>query len=265
MTSVLITIKRNELESAIQDLARNPRVILKDLPKDHPLTEAVKLVKLAATILKGNRYSILLDILDKQERPTILIPDSASAFLFGSYQDCYGDVERHCSPLAIGSIERSESDNTTCEAQVWVIRTVGDKKYYSAVTRQDSNQAYVFVDSRFLGFTPHEIELLKKSGVEYVMVLNTEHSRHETLMPMTYLDACPILSTKGSNVELSFDNYPGSSYVTETKDYIVPVENNKSEEPSNNLYIGLAVLVVIIALIVGFFMGRANISNSLSE
>lgn len=260
MSTVLITIKRDELESAIKDLARNHKIILGDLAEDHSLKKAANLVKLAVTILKGNRYSVLLDIIDQQERPTSLIPNSAGALLFGSYQDCYGDVDRHCSPLAIGSIERSENDNTTCSAQVWVIRTINDRKYYSAITRQDSNQGYVFVDTRFLGFTPHEIELFKNSGLEYVMVLNTENSRHETLMPMTYLDACPILSTKGANVTLSFPDFPGSSYVSQNKEYIVQVEEKSTDKKENMLYIGVAIFLFIIALIVGYFMGSNKAS-----
>ena len=145
MSSTIITVKREELETAIRDLAMNHRVILKDLPPEHPLIKAANIVKLSVSILQNNQYNIILDILDEQSRPTSLIPDSAGALLFGSYQDCYGDVDRHCSPLSIGSIKRNEDNLVSCSAQVWVFRTEDDRKYYSAITQRDSNQAYVFV------------------------------------------------------------------------------------------------------------------------
>lgn len=266
MSSVLITVKREELETAIRDLALNHRVILKDLPIDHPLTKAANIVKLAVTILENNRYGILLDILDEQPRPTSLIPDSSGAFLFGSYQDCYGEVDRHCSPLAIGSIRRNDDNLTACLAQVWVFRTENDRKYYSAITHRDSKQAYVFVDTIFQGFTPHEIELLKKSGVEYVQVFNTDHSRHETVMPMTSIDACPIHSLKGSNsgilLSSNLTEYPGSSYNSENKEYIIPQQTEDKSEYSSTYIIMICAVLVIVALFIGIMVGRSNYTKS---
>ena len=97
--------------------------------------------------------------------------------------------------------------------------------------------------------------------MEYVQVFNTDHSRHETLMPMTNIDACPIHSIKGSNNNILSQTdsleYPGSTYASENKKYQVPATEEDGDEKSYNLIIiGVSVILVFLALIVGIFVGE---------
>ena len=79
-----------------------------------------------ALLYDTEHYPMLVSILDSLKKGNIG-PDTVGGFLFGCFQDSYGDVvNKYCSPVCISGIQPSKADVVKCEAQVWVVDSLCD-------------------------------------------------------------------------------------------------------------------------------------------
>ena len=93
----VVMVNIQKLNEAITLLANNSYVELDKISPESELAQAFDLVKIGMTILFETDYDIFLSLIEKQPRPTRIYPGTAGAFLFGSYTQCYGDVDKYCS------------------------------------------------------------------------------------------------------------------------------------------------------------------------
>lgn len=135
-------------------------------------------------------------ILLNQFRPTIIKVGTVGSFLFGCFQNFYGDMHKICSPLCIGNLSISSDDD--CEYQVWIQDPIGE---YKAITTNSNNHAYVYTNEEPLLFSTHAITKFREAGIKYVQVFSTKDSKHQIrtkIRPISQLplhDSLPIQTT----------------------------------------------------------------------
>ena len=99
---------------------------------------------------------------------------TVGAFLFGCRQSSYGDINRECSPLCIGSLPNS-MEVETCDNQVWILKKDG----LSIVENENfSNNAVIYTNDNFDGMSSAEISTLKNNYVSNISMYTTEKSKH---------------------------------------------------------------------------------------
>jgi len=198
------------MEEAIQFLANHY-----DYSVNDPLVEN------AYKFVKENEKNVnpqeIVNILNRQYRPTSLKIGTVGAFLWGSNQNYYGAVNKACSAFTNNSLLRNINEN--CQYQIW-----NYNKTLELLENNSNSKAYVYVNSDWQGFQNLDIDILKNSGVEYVSVIKTENSKHEILIPMTAIQNLPII-----------------------KEYI---EERVIIEEKSNLYFYLILLIIFIAIVI---------------
>jgi hypothetical protein len=207
------------MEEAIQFLANH---------YDYSINDPV--VKDAYNFVKANEKSIsteqIINILNRQFRPTYLKVGSVGAFLWGSFQNYYGGVSKSCSAFSNGSL--MQDPNESCQYQIWT--------YDEALTstgHTSSSRAYVYVNSDWRGFRNEDIDKLKASRVEYVSILTTENSKHEIKIPMTSIQNLPII-----------------------KEYVGEFEEKEVEEVQTSYFWLFLIFFLIILFVSGYFLKK---------
>jgi hypothetical protein len=194
----LFSINIDDIDRSVEILSSNHQQSIKDLESgkaDPEVGKAYQVVRLAVTMLIGtDDYHTLTSIISSQYRPSKIIPGTIGAFLFGCFQETYGDVTKSCSPLCISGIN-PKGHHTPCEHQIWVQKSSsGSSKYLQIKSEStDSNRAIVYVSSAFIGFTKEEIKVFRKFGVDLVQVMTTKDSKHHQIVRMTPLNRLPIV------------------------------------------------------------------------
>lgn len=182
----------NDLNRNIQILSENSNIDINDISKYSNLQKAFDSIKYALNLYQNtDKYHIISDIIKKQYRPTIIIPGTIGSFIFGCFQNSYGDIDKICSILCINNIPSDEILNNLCKYQIWIPSNNLDSKY-KLINISNNNHAYIFVDSNFISFDNIDIELFKNHGVEYAQILITYKYKHRILIKMTSVNNLPI-------------------------------------------------------------------------
>lgn len=250
----LIEIDIEELTEALNVLAENPYIIIEDEPFDSPIQKAFKTVKLSYTILRDTNYDIMYNILDKLPRPSYMKSGSCGAFLFGNYNECFGDVSRRCSPISLFSLPKREEGYSVkadpCPSQVWLLKNGNNNsKHYAAIVSSNSDKAKIFIDtyqnSDFKGFTEGEYKLFKDRGVKEVEIYSIGNPKHDTIISKTNLDDIPIEKSK-----------------------IISNANVKSKDKSNFLWYAALILLIVLTITLACYIGykyKKQISTSINS
>lgn len=246
----LFSITADELESSIEILASNHWQVIDDLHPEHEVSKAYQIVRLAVTVLSGTeQYDFINSSISKQYRPSEIVSGTVGAFLFGCFQETYGDVSKACSPLCMTGIH-PKGRRSSCEHQIWVQHTpTGVSKFIQIKSDdydiQDSGKAIVFVTENFTEFTTEEIDAFRKSGVVLAQVMTTKNSKHHQIIRMTPLEKLPIIGQSMPSLNNDSNN-----------DNTVPKESGNS---SDSLYkmvtttpktVFLIVVVIIVVLLI---------------
>ena len=237
-----LRLEITDLDAAIDLLAKNPDVILDQIPKDDPIFLAFEKIKLFISIFFGRpEYPQILDRIGKQSRPSTINPGSAGAFLFGCSQDNYGDIDnKFCSPLCAQSVLPKEA--TCCPYQIWI----WSDQQFEKINESQSPHAYVFITHNLERpqFTTEMINLLKLYNINSVHLLTTLNSKHLTLLPLTPIDQLPLTSpsTNSPSTKLSCTNCPVNGHQK-------AVKAAHQSSTAMSLFTFLIIVVIIIAAI----------------
>lgn len=177
---IVNTINIERVKEALDNLVAHENEKIKDLPPESDLYKSYELVKLMASILYDTtHYQILLDLINTYPKPSTLIPGTIGAYLFGCFQNSYGDItNRTCSPICINAIPPGKKDGVLnyCPYQIWVQQESSNGRSYVQILNA-SNQPFAYVylnkpvkDGEFTGLSKEEINHLKENGVKNIQV-----------------------------------------------------------------------------------------------
>lgn len=244
-------IDLEEVEHAVELLASEPNISLNDLDQESEIYQAYQHVLMAMTIFHNTNYDQFLDILDKQPKPTSVYPGTAGAFLFGQFNICYGDADKWCSPISLGSIPRNNTGEDwamkSCPEQIWLLKN----GTISAISSTETCKAVVYVDydnpKDFKGLTQDEINYLKNSGVKEVRVLSSKGPRHRTLLSRRSIDTVPV---RQGSTRLSDGN--GSD--GDINDFDDGSNSDSGGTPAWPWVVLGIIVIIVIAIIIWFLI-----------
>ena len=202
----VIRIKKTQIVSAISLLAKYPDFYLRDLSKNVDLEKSHKLLSYAVNhLLRTEQYSIIIDAIKDHECPSILIPGTLGAYIFGCLLPDYGDGNQQCSPLCIGSVPSGTMSSGKCGEQVWVIRRLHGDVYFTKVNHSRSNTGIIYVDDEFSGFQSQDIQRFINAKLKTATVMTTTDNGHYTVIPRTSIHKLPMITNKSSTTTSTDD------------------------------------------------------------
>lgn len=228
MSGLVVKIELSNIKKAITRLAQRPDFFLKDLSKDKSLNKDHKLLSYVVSYLyHDDQYKLIIEAITRHDKPSILIPGTLGAYLFGCLLPDYGDTDRECSPLCIGSVPYPPSAGCKdgCDKQVWVLRRYRNKTIYTKVNESSNKTGVIYVDDKFDGFSSFDVYDFDRHGMKLATVMNTTEAGHTTI-----LEECPLSELSMQNGEMS-------------------IEEEETSDDNNNAVVILSVVLVIIILI----------------
>lgn len=249
-----------KLEKYIKILTDNYKLKLNDLEKHSDIKDSYEHIN--NITIDDNVQDDLVLLISKQYRPSQIMPDTVGSFLFGCFQQTYGDIPSECSPLCAYSINNGENVSMQkCDSQIYIQylddpRTGGpgghggaEDQRFIKLGNSSSPQGYIFVKLNFLGFTLQEKEYFKEQGIYRIQVLVTKDSKHHTVLRMRNLDEIPVIEKSGSNY------YINSSSAMNTEDAFKEgahstSANEATDEDVTYVYIILAIIIIGVMIAV---------------
>ena len=233
----------NNLEKNIKTLTDNYQIKLRDI-RFHPnIRKSYDVVKQYLNTLKSSNninYIDFINMIIKQYRPSQLIPDTVGSFLFGCFQQTYGDIPMECSPLCAFSISDSTDTTIKCQHQMWIQYIDSGNFRFIKLGKSIDSIAYIFVHLNFTGFTFNEIYNFKEHGILKMQILITKESKHHTIIKMRSINDLPIIeqSEADGSLKITSESYPDD------------VDNNYSSPSIENEYIYLLIASIIVIIII---------------
>jgi hypothetical protein len=234
----------NNVEHHIKILTDNYKINLNDIQKFPIVYNAYENINiyLYNTQMGGIEYQRLINIILKQYRPSNILPNTIGSFLFGCFQETYGDVNSSCSPLCMNSIQKDPyKKSISCDNQIW-IQTDNDYdniRFRKLGTSKCKNpHAYVYVKINFEGFNLSEINEFKRNGISKIQLMVTYGLKHHNITKMIDIDKLPIIEDK---IVLS-DN---THYYTHN----ITVSGMEDETYNTKLYISVIAIFIIIFIV----------------
>lgn len=229
----------HKLEKYIKILTDNYKIKLDELDKHPNIKDSYELVN-KITINNDNKDDIT-KLITKQYRPTQIMPDTVGSFLFGCFQETYGDIPAECSPLCAYSINNGENVSMEkCDSQIYIqyfdVNDESEQRFVK-LGNSKSPQAYIFVKLNYIGFTSHEKGYLISQGVTKVQILVTKDSKHHTVIRMRNLDDIPIIEKIGNTFYINSNSSMNSDQKFEEKEL-------KQTDDITIVYILFAVIIV---------------------
>lgn len=234
-----------KLEHYVKVLTDNYRLKIGDL-QDYPEINKSYNVINDLTINPDKKDNIV-KLLLKQYRPSQIVPETVGSFLFGCFQQSYGDIPSECSPLCSYGIRNDDGlILQQCNSQIHIqyledIPSNGESRF-TKLGRSTSKQGYIFVNLNFMGFTTREKEYFENNGLQKMQVLVTKDSKHHTILKMRDLNDIPIIEkSKTGEIVLTSEQNTVESYSNE----IVVREDENAI-----MYIAMAIIIVIAVVAV---------------
>lgn len=146
----------------------------------------------------SNTYESFISTLMNEFKPSEIKSNTVGSFLFGCFQDSYGDVDKSCSIVCNDGVQNPYHVKGSCKEQIIIQTKSKIKKYTSRFERlksspTDSHKAYIFLYSNFSGFTEHELDQLNDYGILMVEGLTTKYSQHHLVFKMRMIDDLPLM------------------------------------------------------------------------
>ena len=237
-----------DIESAVGILANHHLTNIDYISSDSKLEKSYHLIKWVDQLwVNKSKHKKLDNFINKQYRPSDIKHNSIGSFLFGCYQTDYGDVDHSCSPLCTGKINNTD----LCSKQIWIQRSFVNKIYkslgpddlvfkgsktnrFGKIKSNESDEAYIYVDDDFCGFTKHELDYFRQIGLKQAQLLRTKSGKHFTVHSMAKIDDLPTQNNKSTKLD--------------TYDYI----NNDN----NNCIIYVVALFVFFIVVLALIINR---------
>lgn len=192
----------NDFYLHLQALANKHETVFNEyvIPNDSDLARVRRVIE---KTVNTPQYTKVVDMINSLHRPSRIIPGTIGSYIWGCFNNYYGDVGRGCSALCTNSIPNLESED--CQYQIWCESPSGDSNLRTfsesnanlirTLTKQSdaiTNKAYIYVNDGWKSFTQNNIDKLRENGIRYATVLNTENSKHDVLLSMVSLDELPV-------------------------------------------------------------------------
>lgn len=220
----------HKLEKYVKILTDNYQLKLSEI-RDYPQIEY------SYNIINNSNFSNneeLINTILKEYRPSQLMPNTIGSFLFGCFQNTYGDIPAECSPLCAYSIKQDNSLRVNkCENQIFVQYNDDSNLRFVKLGNCESKQGYAFVYINFLGFTQEEKKYFESQGIYKLQLLVTKDSKHHTVMKMRDLHDLPTIEKDEDGI-----------------DYATRLSLDQEEQKDENTMIYIMISIVIIAMVV---------------
>ena len=195
----------------------------KSLHQDHRLLNYV-----VGYLFHQKQYQLIVEAIETQEKPSILIPGTLGAYLFGCLLPTYGDSSKECSPLCIGSVPTPGINVCKdCDKQVWVLRRYNNWVSYIKVNQTNGSQGIIYVDTKFNGFHSYDIDKFSSYGMKRATIMDTTSDGHHTIN-----NECPLSALPMQNGETAI------------------VQNNDDDDDRTAFVVLISVLIVLIIIFV---------------
>lgn len=199
MTTRVIKIRLSDIKRAIDNLARHDGYFLRDLDKSESLSRDHHLISyVVSELYHEEQYNLIVKAIEEHDKPSILIPGTLGAYLFGCLLPAYGDGTRECSPLCIGSVpypptaKDSKFCKDNCDHQIWVLQRYSNRVEYVKVNNSKRRTAIIYVDTRFSGFSSYDIQTFVKHGMKRARVMDTTEDGHHIVVNECALNELPM-------------------------------------------------------------------------
>lgn len=235
------TFDVNKLQQYVKILTDNYKLKIDAIPEDPKIKESYAFIDdLIRSGPEGSK-SELIKLIRDQYRPSQIVPETVGSFLFGCFQQTYGDIPAECSPLcSYGILNGDGLTLERCDSQIHIQYLdqipEDEKPRFIKLGRSKSGQGYIFVNLDFLGFTHNEKKYLVDNGLSKVQILVTKDSKHHTIIKMREINDIPIIEYTG-----------GHSFVTSDKDERSEKHELLSDDNSYMYMIFAFIIVVVIA------------------
>ena len=187
-------------------------------------------------------YEQMISYILQSYRPSMIVPGTIGSFIFGCFQQTYGDIDQACSPLCHDSIQRTAYNKSiVCTNQIWIQITpdiFGDTRFVKLKNDCKAMTAYIYVDKSFEGFTLSEITNFKKEGLSQAQVMVTHALKHHIINKMTSINSLPLsgaYSESSQRMSISFRS-----------------ESSFMEELEGNIWIyvmvGVGIIIIAVTL-----------------
>lgn len=231
MADTIVKIKLSNIKQAITNLAQQPDFFLKDLHKNSKLHQDHRLISYVVSYLyHKEQYKLIISAIEAHDKPSILIPGTLGAYLFGCLLPTYGEGSRNCSPLCIGSVPYPPTAGDTCkdcEQQVWVLRRYQNWANYIKVNNSKSSRAIIYVDTKFQGFLTYDIDNFSHHGLKRAMIMDTTEDGHHVIVNESPITELPMQNGQ------------------------TPIINDNCNDSNQT---AVAVLIIVISIIVIIFI-----------
>lgn len=218
-----------KLENSLNLLAQNSNLLISQLERDQIYEAYIYVKDMVNKLYNTDNYEMILNIIKKQYRPTVIYPGTLASYLWGCFSTYYGTINnQNCSPLCINAIP-SMDQKVGCHYQIW------DYTWGELRKKVDNNtdKAYIYVNNEWKGFTKEEIDILKGNHINFATILSTENTKHYIKIPMVDIHEIPIINISEDEIYLG---------------------NSKS----SNLYVYIFFLLIMIGI--GFIL-RFSLNN----
>jgi hypothetical protein len=227
------------LEKNIKVLTDNYTVKLEEIEGYPDINNSYSIINDKITYNKDDIIKLIL----KQYRPSQILPETVGSYLFGCFQQDYGDIPSECSPLCAYGIKNNDDltlENCTNQIYIqYLDDSINSSPRFTKLGKSNSTQGLVFVKLNFIGFTTNEREYFRRNGIYKLQVLTTKDSKHHTILKMRSIDDIPIIEQKNGQSFLTSNNSM-EEYSTEINDLL----SSANSEDNNYLYVVLAVVII---------------------
>lgn len=245
----IIRYTKKDIEKEIKILINNYWQDPKDLPESHAVLISYKRLSLCYSLMDDEGKKMIKNIVAKQHRPSDIKDGTVGAFIFGCINNDYDNIDMNCSIHCANSIGYG-----SCNKQLWVQKGKFPHRYVRSNNPPNKDEAYIYVDEYFVGFSREEISDFKRARVKNATVLVTKNGKHFTRIPKTEIRSLPLIDdTENVNIDNATIINPYANLESEIIEPDIP-------RSRTNLYIIIIVFIAVI-LIAIVFLNKVNYSD----
>jgi hypothetical protein len=242
-----VELSLEEFIKSLRLLALNHSKAIKDLTPE--LRNAYNVVKTHVVSLhSGPGYKVVKQYIAKLTKPNKIEYGTLGAYIWGCVQECYGDIEKHCTPLCINSIPSETNEIPNCMHHIITRDTSEDGEIRLTCLNCDRSPGHIntgilYVNSDIDTLTGQELEFLKKLGISQLSIMIKDGYKYNKKVDMLPIDR---LSTSQPETSIPKGFIQAPLNIVE-----------KKEKDDGNLYLGwilLAVLIIIFLIAIYIFL-----------
>lgn len=244
-----VEILLSEFDASLKLLAKNHHVRIDKMSPE--LRESYLRVKHTVTTFHGSpAYAIVKQTIAKLVKPSKLEPETLGSYIWGCVQECYGDVNKYCTPLCINSIPSETDESPSCNHHIITREIDEDGKVDLVCLNCNKNSddtihtAILYSNEDIDALTGQEIRFIKNLGISQLAIMIKDGYKYQRKLEMTPIDRIETRAP-ASMIPKGFIQSPMNI-----------VEEHHEEQSTNNYWVWflIIILIVIFAFMVYFFL-----------